>query len=301
MDDLRYLEDDDWPEEYAVDFEELRSATSEMPFLKVSFELLKEAAGLTIMATGISPEPSPTRARNQAIYIGHLVRMVKMMRTTIRSIVDDHGGDQQMQLARQFLDSASALAYFLEDVGDTSRLDAYVNDSLIAEREFLADVHRQITERGGQKLPIEDRIEQSIRTTFQLAGVEPEDLPSRSKNNWPSAQERLKLLGPTAYSAYRMGSGSIHGSWHDLERNHLELVNGAFQPYHEAAPTRPQPLFAMSLLAASIVRDFIRKLLPAAQPLFEPRIVGFLERLRQADELHEAFVTNRAGQGQDPE
>lgn len=291
--DIRPVQDSDWPEQYEVKFAELEAANSEEPFLEASFELLKEAAGLTIFATGILLDENPGHDRNQAILVGHLVRMVKLMRSTIRAIVDDHGGDQQMQITRQFLDSASALAYFLDDYEDTSRLDAYVNDSLIAEREFLADIQVQIRERGGKKLPIEERIEHSIATTFATAGMQAQHLPSRAKNGWPNAQQRLKLLGPTAYAAYRMGSGSIHGSWHDLERNHLDLVDGLFVPDHESARQRPQPLFAMALLAVTIVRDYIAKRYPTATDLFEDRFTDLEAKLEQADQLHEAYLTAR--------
>jgi hypothetical protein len=296
MADVGPLQDSDWPDRYELELEALGDASSEEPFLMASFELLKEAAGLIALALGVSTDPSPSSGRNHAVLIGHLVRMVKLMRTEIRSIVDDHGGDQQMQIVRQFLDSASALAYFFDDISDTSRVDAYVNDSLIGEREFLADVLQQITDRGGKPLPIEIRIQDSIARTFETAAVAPEDLPSRRTNNWPSAQERLKLLGPTAYSAYRMGSGSIHGSWHDLERSHLNVVDGVWEPDFKSAPTRPQPLFAMALVGATMAKDFVSASLAIPFEDFDKRTAEFLQRLRRADEVHEQYLMRRSSE-----
>jgi hypothetical protein len=60
-----------------------------------------------------------------------------------------------MQLVRQFLDSPSTIIYLLDDEGDGRRYQSYLLDSLIAEREFLLAVRRQVAERGGQRLPIE--------------------------------------------------------------------------------------------------------------------------------------------------
>lgn len=296
MDDLAPLDDDHWPDTYELDLDSMTGAASEEPFLRASFELLKEAAGLLALSFSVSPGPRPTRDRNGAVLVGHLVRMTKLMRSQIRAVVDDHGGDQQMQLTRQFLDSASALAYFLDDIDDSSRIDSYVNDSLISEKEFLKNVDEQIVERGGQELPIETRIKSSIEQTFRSAGVDPAELPARKSNGWPNAQERLKLLGPTAYSAYRAGSGSIHGSWHDLERSHLEVVDGSFEPDFAPALMRPQPLFAMANLSVALAREYVTKCLSVPFDQFDQRAEVFLSRLNQCDLLHEQYLTARRSQ-----
>lgn len=280
---------------YEVDFESLASATSEEPFLHASFELLKEASSLLVTAAGtLDEQHTDGFTRNEAILVGHLIRMAKLMRSIIAGIADCHGGDQQMQLVRQFLDSASTLKYLLADPSDTSRFDVYVLDSLIGEKEFLKDIEEEATMRGGQKLDIELRIERSIQRTFDRAGVSESDIPSRNQlkkeNRWPTARERLKLLGPTAYSAYRMGSGAIHGSWHDIERNHLELVDGKFHPDPGRAPERPQPLLAMALAGTDIAREYIDKCVPEAAHVFHPRLGDFIERLGRANDLHEAFL-----------
>lgn len=296
---MESLNDDHWPPQHEVDIDALKEALSEEPFLRESFELLKEAAGLVALASGISTNGCSTHDRDAAVLVGHLVRMTKLMRTMIRAIVDDHGGDQQMQLMRQFLDSASALAYFLEDIEDTSRIDAYINDSLISEKEFLTNVHEQIRKRGGSKLPIEERIERSIAATFDAAQVKPESVPARRKNGWPNAQERLKLLGPTSYAAYRTGSDSIHGGWNDLHRNHLECTGNTFVAQYEAAFPRPQPLFAMALLGVTFARDYLMKRYPSTTQSVARRFDAYLQKLAKADETHEAYLVKSQIQSHD--
>ena len=291
MDELEQLNLELIPS-YEIDFEKLASVHSEDEFLHVSFELLKEAAPLVLMvANTLDTEHLDGFTRNEAILVGHLVRMTKLMRAVIAGVADDHGGDQQAQLVRQFLDSASTLAYLLEDSSDTSRFDAYVFDSLIGEREFLKDVREQIAARGGKKLNIDERIERSIQQAFQTAGVTESEIPARSRNGWPSAQDRLKLFGPTAYSAYRTGSGAIHGSWHDIERHHLQIVDGKFRPYSEPAPERPQPLLVMALVGVSIAQKYVEHCVPLASELFQPRFADFLDKLERAASMHEEFLT----------
>jgi hypothetical protein len=277
---------------YEIDLDRLVSAQSEDEFLRVSFELLKEAAPLVVLVANTLDETHLDGfTRNEGILVGHLIRMTKLMRAVIAGIADEHGGDQQSQLVRQFLDSASTLAYLLEDPSDSSRFDAYVYDSLIAEREFLKDVRKQIVVRGGNTLNIELRIEKSIKQAFDTAGVTEGELPSRSKNGWPSAQQRLSLLGPTAYSAYRTGSGAIHGSWHDIERHHLELDGEKFRPYSEPMPEKSQPLFTMALIGISIAQEYLRNCVPDALQIFEARFADFLQRLEKCDRLHEEYLS----------
>jgi hypothetical protein len=134
------------------------------------------------------------------------------------------GQDQQLALSRQLLGSTATLAYLLkndEEHGD--RFDSYVCDSLIAEREFLKDVRDEVAKRDGTCLPIEDRIENSIRDALLAAGLDESDIPSRRSNGWPSAETRMKLLGPVAYSWYRTSSGAVYGSFPDFYLRYLDV------------------------------------------------------------------------------
>jgi len=46
MADASALAEDSWPERYDLDLESLQDPESEEPFLRASFDLLKESAGL---------------------------------------------------------------------------------------------------------------------------------------------------------------------------------------------------------------------------------------------------------------
>jgi len=87
-----------------------------------------------------------------------------------------------------------------------------------------------------------------------------------------------------------MGSGAIHGSWHDLERNHLELVDGKFLPDPDPAPERPQVLFAMALAGITVAADYIEQCSAEARNVFNPRFDSLLQRLGHANDLHEEFL-----------
>lgn len=285
------------PALHFVDFAELELATDEEPFVREGFEQLKEASMLLVAVAGIRTEAlSDGLPRNHAIIIGHYARMAKLMTSLIRQQADGHGGDQQIAVSREFMDSVSTVMYLLEDPGDGSRYTSYVMDSLIAEREFLKDVREQVALRGDVMLPIEERINRSIVETLAAAGVREEDIPSRRTNGWPNAQVRIDLLGPTAYAAYRTGSGAVHGSFADIYKNHLDGTTGGFEIEVRPQRFRPQPLLSIALLSMITLADYSRIFLGMPLPkAFVERGRALQSLHRQLDEQHERYLTERRG------
>ncbi|TFD37780.1 hypothetical protein E3T40_04115 [Cryobacterium sp. TMT1-19] len=280
---------------HQVDFEELQEVVTEEPFVREGFELLKEASILLAVVAGIRTERLRNGlSRDQAIIVGHYARMTKLMKSLIRQLSDGHGGDQQIAVSREFMDSVSTVMYLLRDPGDGARYTSYVMDSLIAEREFLKDVREQVAQRGGVMLPIEERINRSIADTLSAAGVREKDIPSRRNNGWPNAQARIELLGPTAYSAYRTGSGAVHGSFTEIYKNYLDGTSGGFEIELRPQRFRPQPLLSMALLSLMTLSDYSFKFLGVALPqVLEDRGRSLLDVLRRVDDLHERYLADR--------
>ncbi|WP_461473273.1 DUF5677 domain-containing protein [Microbacterium sp. HJ5] len=276
-----------------VDYDALSAALDEEPFLREAFELAKAAMMLvTLVAHLRTPELAAGLPRNHAIIAGHYVRMVKLMQTLVRQITDGHGGNQQLALTREFIDSVSTVAYLVDDEGgDHSPYDAYVMDSLVAEREFLRDVRRQVEQRGGATWPIEERIQRSIDDTLRAAGVREVDIPGRRSNGWPSAQTRAERLSPTAYAAYRTGSGVVHGTFTDVYKHHLDEVgDGLFEVDFRDEPLRPQPLLLMALLAVDGLDRYGQAFLNGLPATLAARRRELIDCLRRVDDLHEEFL-----------
>ena len=278
-------------EEFPLDHTTLANAQSEEVFLQCAFELTKETMAAVVFSFSVRTSASNRGLnRNQAILVGHLVRMMKLMRTLIRQISDGHGGDQQLAITRQFIDSAATVIYLLSDSGDESRFDSYVWDSLIAEREFLKDVKQQIALRDSPAWPIEDRIESSIQATYIAAGVSEDDIPARKNNNWPSAKQRIDLLSPTAYSAYRTGSNAVHGAFADLIKHHLIEKPDGFVPDLDPMGFKPQPLLAMSLMGLDAAASYLVKYFPDAAREAREKLTSIHDRLGEVDLHHEYYL-----------
>lgn len=275
------------PPSFVPDWAALQSATNEYPFMDAAGELLKESGTIALLAAGVTPDEP--HQRDAAIRCGLLVRLGKLVRQMLADTCDV-GGEQQLGLSRQMFETAAALLYLADDE-DGSRHQAFVEDSLVAERELLADINRRQAGHPSDPWPIEERMRGSIAHSAAVAGVQDvSGLPSRAKIGWPSVQQLAELLGPTAYSAYRMGSSQIHPNWHDIFRNHLHEVDGGFAPSFDVGSPRPQPLLAGALLTVLATDAYLKRRPAAEVSLFEARPDDLKDRLERVDGLHEQFI-----------
>lgn len=261
--------------------------------MEAGVELLKEAGILATIAAAIIPERP--RRRNEAILVVMMARIAKLSLAMVAETTNLHG-EMQVALFRPLAESV-ALLYLLGDPGTGERFDAYVSDSLVAEREFARTVHRNVTGRG-KRLPIEERILRSIERTAAAAGIHLEDLPPRRRTGWPTAEVRIGMVDSQLYEAFRMGSNALHGTWSDLYLNHLEEGEGeTFVPRLDHAAPRPQPLLASGVLISTAVRAFANHLGDVPRREVEPRLQSLVARLGAVDASHEQFMQRRERRG----
>jgi hypothetical protein len=197
---------EDLPEPYPLD---LASLKDQNDYGEAAFELLKETSML-LFYLGHRATGQPLE-RNEAIRRG-LIKRLNLLGKSLLSDICNNSGYQQLQICRQVVEAASNYFYLAEDE-DGSRHDAYVLDSLASEKANLALIDEQVEARGGEVLPIEERMRRSMQRMADVAGVELDSVPGRGKSGWPSAVERLAALSPTAYPSYRSGSLTLHSGW----------------------------------------------------------------------------------------
>lgn len=195
----------------------------------------------------------------------------------------------QLALARMLIDSTTTLFHLVDDT-DGKLFDAFVCDSLIAEREMLKTI-RQMRASRGEELSIEKRMESSIKRSAEVANVDLDQLPARRDIGWPSAEERATHLGPTGYVGYRGGSSPIHGTWNDLRRNYITEVEGGFEGQFDPVSPRPQPLFTCALLVAESAHRYLEKV-KTSQDVSKLRdaLKDLQARISRSDDLHESFL-----------
>lgn len=279
---------------YDVRFEELETATRESQFVEAGFGLLDQTLKYLYLTAQLYRMERPEgMERNEAIVVGHIVRMYKLVHSILGKAQQDRGGDQHSAVVRQFLEGVSVVEYLIQDVTDDVRFDAYVQDGLIAEKQISIVVADEVAKRDGNRWKIEDRLDTSINNTFRSGGVDKESLPGRKTIAFPSVENRMKLFGPTVYAAYRASSAGIHGTWSDVGNNHLMTKGGKFHPDFESYRIRPQIFTLMSLWGTRACLTYIAAYLPDCYLRIKPVFGRQIEMAVQLDELHEKWIDNR--------
>lgn len=279
-----------WPPRHEVDASSLSSSGTYDDFMNNSVELFKELGILASLVAGTRREDDATTDdRNEAIRRGLIVRITKLAKSMLNETCAGHG-DQQMALARQLFETCGNLLYLLQE--GEGAYEAFVVDSLIAERELRELVQKNIDERDGKALPIEERMLRSIEKTAAGAGVDLSKLPPRGKSGWPSAIDRLRRLGlQDLYVLFRLGSVAVHGGWSDLYLHHLDDEGeGRFSIHLEDLQPRPEPLTSMGIVMCAAITQYLQAQPEEIRELFEPRMDDILERILAFEQAHEAFL-----------
>jgi len=280
-----------WPEPYTPDWPALAEPATEDIFGHTAFELLKEAGILATLASSLIPaEPN---IRDEAITVALMLKLAKLAKTIV-AITPHVGSDRQLPLFRELIESAAVLQYLVEDTGQGERFASYVDDSLVAEREFLKTVRQNIQQRDAV-LEIEQSMMRSIQAAALAAGVNDVDsIPGRRHIAWPKAETLVRGLGPNFYLAYRSGSSVIHTQWIDLLRNHLvQMEDGRFTPRFADLPPSPQPLYAGALVLTRSTRTYLAKRQPEALGAFVPRLDDLDERIERVFRAHGQWLDAR--------
>ncbi len=279
-----------------VDDEMLRRAADEGAYSPLAFELYKETAiALSVCRHSyVAPQDGAKGLpRNQAICVGLLVRIVKLM-TAVMGLVSENPnrGDVVFGLNRSILESATNLRYLLLK-NEERFFDQFVRFSLAPEREQYDLIQRNITARYGEVLPIEKRMLTSIERVCRLSGVAITDVPSKAGDWGGGLRNRLDALGlaDLYVGQQRLLSHAVHGTWVDLVQHHLsEVEGGRFEPDPTWSLVDVRMMLPVCLLVLPAAGEYLAVYfdpVPEAEPLVE-RIRDLMNRMRQVDQAHEA-------------
>lgn len=269
----------------------LSTCRSESDFTALAFELYKATASvLTVCAHATPTEDSPLN-RDQAVCAGLLVRIVKFMKSVLQLTNANHG-DVVLALNRSILESATNLQ-FLVTKNDSETYEEFIRSGLAPERELYDRIKTNIHNRGGARLPIEERMLQAIETSSRLAGMNIEEIEPRFQDWGGNLRARLKELGKEELYLYtqRIASHAVHGTWHDLVLHHLSERDGGFIPDPSWTPVDTRllspPCIYVLECTESYLDVFFRDL-PEAILLHE-RISDLKRRIFVLDSAHEKW------------
>lgn len=268
--------------------------TSEDDFNGLAVELLIEVGSFICIAGNLMPAKTRRWDRNQAVLGGHLVRLYKLINALL---------DQICQHRREITFIIARLAFecivnirFLIKFGDAATYDSYVRYSLRQEKRLYDRISKEIEGRGGEKLPVEERMLRSIDKAVKASGLSIEDLSPSRPRDWADKNlyERADAvgLGGTYIGTFGGPSSSVHGNWMDLLEFQLETHHDEekFSPDFKWHNPRPQIGQTVAFLAVEAGREYFAYVGDGPIEFMEERFDDLSNRIREAARAHETFL-----------
>ena len=283
------------PESTEVNEAILAQCVEKRQFMPVAYPLYTETIAMLYICCSVYPvrgEGPKTFPRNQAICVGSLVRIAKLMRATAELASQGSYREIIHGLSRSIADSVVTIRFLiLKD--QPALFDQFVESSLGPEKEQYTYIHKKIAEHGGVIQPIEARMLDSIENVCFESGVNIEDVDPRHKEWGGNFPQRLEALGDReAYAGiFRMPSHAIHGSWVDLLMNHLNYEGGEFSLEMETGQVDQRLLLPIALFVLEAVQTYLAKFFPIApelSPLYK-RIADLTRRIQLVEDAHDQW------------
>jgi hypothetical protein len=275
--------------------------TDEEDFTKLSVDLMIEQGSWTCIAASILPGETRKWNRDQAIFGGLLVRSFKLASALL---------DQTCQRRRETTFVLGRLAFecmvniqYLVITDSPEIRQAFVIDSLRHEKKLMDRIEANIASRGGEVLPIEMRMLESIRKSFEKSGVTPEEVTKQAAKPWKDVDlfQRASAVGwGEAYLALVGGtSHHVHGSWQDLIEYHLHHDGEGFTPELAWHAPRPQVLFTMAKVGVVTLRGYLKHLVGADAEGVVDELKDLWDRIEIANHAHEDFLVAQQNKSPD--
>lgn len=279
-------------ERVAVSSDRLGQLSDEGDFNEICVDFLKEAGSYLCVSCNIYPRARSWNEKEAAI-CGNGIRMFELLNAFL---------DQTCQHRREISEIISRLIFetgvtirFLIDSDDPKILKSYILSGFKFERKLRSIIHRRIEERGGQILPIESRMIDSINNFMKNSSVSEDDL-LKIERNWAGKNlyEKAQSVGwEEPYLAMFAGmSNAVHGNWSDLQFHHLRRLDcGRYEGIFDWSPPRPQALMAVAKITGQISQDIVDFFgVDEATDAISVRVNEFFARIGIIEAAHESFL-----------
>jgi len=288
-----------------VDDEKAGAFQSEDEFNELTFNLLLEAAEITVVALSVTPSDEEGNRvkwnRNQAIIGGLMVRIHKLQHGILDAITKRRS-EIAVILIRCLSESAINLKYLAAKHSDAT-YDAFVEYSLREEKRLLIEVDKRMAKdaAGPNNLldGLNQRMKKSILSSFEVSGVAPEQVDAEKKGHWDNKTlyKKAEEIGDERgyQSLISLPSHSVHGSWQDLLNHNLQVGDGGFQLNTAFHAPRPQSIGISALLSLDACSAFL-DLLPKGPEVQTLRdmIDDLFARVQKVQRLHEQFLQSQS-------
>ena len=296
---VRSVSEESIPEIRRVEIDEnhVRQFESEEDFTGLAVDILVEVGSFVCVAGSLLPADRQAWNRDKAVIGGHLVRLYKLINALLDQTCQRRR-ETSFIFGRLAFECIINLRYLIVHASD-ELFRSYRTYSLKHEYKLLGRIEKNIEARGGNELPIERRMINSIIRSFEVSGISLDTFALGELKNWGGKNifEKAQAVGlETAYlGAFGGGSHSVHGNWQDLLEYHLEETDeGGFKPDFEWHRPRPQLLNAVALHSTQAVIDYLQWLASDGAEDIVTVLQGLQNRILLLDRLHEEFLAHRS-------
>lgn len=273
-----------------VDPEKVRAFDDEDDYTGLGVDLLVEVGSYVCVAASILPPPPQRWSRHEAVLVGHLVRLYKLISALL---------DQTCQRRRETTFIFARLAFecivntmFLIKNDRPEVVASYIEYSLRHEKRLRDRIRANIAARGGVILPIEGRMLRSIDSAAKSSGVDLDQINPPQKWGGKNIFEKAREVGlEDAYlGAFAGPSHSVHGNWHDLLEYHMDFESDDYLSELRWHRPRPQLLTTLAILAIHTLEMYLSEIVGPAADDIAKALPGVKSRVLQFVQLHEEFL-----------
>ena len=197
--------------------------------------------------------------KEAAVLGGNLTRLIKLNTSFLQNVCE---GKLEICyiINRCLAETFINVKYMLLESEERVKRN-YIKHSLITEKELWEIILSNVKDRDNDKLPIENRMQISIQSSFDKSDFELEDVNRSSK--WKSIKSRAdEVAGEMFYSVYYgLASHSIHGNWQDILLNNLTKLDKGFKLNLKWHRPKPQIMDGPITFNLDIVTLFNEKVL----------------------------------------
>ena len=195
-------------------------------FMKFAVEIMNRC--LYLLKTGAASAPdaetaSKGYAKNEAIIVGHMVRLTKLYEGVLMHICSHH-----QELAHIFFrlifETAIRMEYLITSKSQKKSFRSFILASYRPEKEMLQDLENNAKQR--QLIPIEKRMRRSIISWLRSDGITEKELFNNTIWNVDGKNFRdiMNVFDLDSMYSYGFGIASrhVHGDWLDIAYYHLK-------------------------------------------------------------------------------
>jgi hypothetical protein len=249
-----------FPDLPAITIQELQHCDSQRDHVPIYFKWFQHLGMICATVVAISRKSPAWRSistLHYAVLVGLLNRCSRLMVSILALASHASHGESIRILGRCLAETAVKIEWICqEDTKD--RIERYLEDGLWGESRLRRAIEKEISQREGRILHIEQRLLNQIREIEASTALPPSvTADPRRLHNFASMCSDLGLPDVLYPTVQHMGSHAVHGTWPDLLENCLvRRDSGELEPRVGQLPPEGAQFAGTTRLVARAISAF---------------------------------------------